>query len=127
MRLVHNAAMTFGERLAEAREDMDWSQKDLAQRLNQDQSTVAKWETGDSRPRDLAEIGFRASHLLGVNPSWLIVGEGAKKGETPMRDYYRKIESLPEEDRDVVFRLIDSYYDKMQPADPGNPQKRSRT
>jgi len=127
MRICHNLSMKFGERLAEAREDAGWSQQKLADELNADQSTIAKWETLDSRPRDVEEIGFRIAHLLGVNPSWLILGVGPKKGEMLMRDYYQKIESLLEEDREIVFRIIDSYYDKLPPAAAGNPPKRGRT
>ena len=59
-------------RIREYREKNGFSQEDLAQLLNLDRSSVAKWESGDSTPRtdrliEMAKI-FKCSidELLGL-------------------------------------------------------------
>ena len=59
-------------RIADKREQMNITQEQLAQRLETDRSTVAKWETGKSFPRPemlvkLTEVfGCTADELLGI-------------------------------------------------------------
>jgi len=41
---------TFGERLLRARQALGLSQKDMARRIGADPRTLARWESGKSRP-----------------------------------------------------------------------------
>ena len=64
--------MLFGERLKQLREGK-YSQEELAEKLNVNNNTISKWETGQQEPRarkvrELAEIlGTTPSYLLGDN------------------------------------------------------------
>ena len=67
--------MTFGERLASARQDRGWTQADLAARLGVAESQILHWELY-SLP-DLME--FRSLVLaLGCSADWLLGVEGGK-------------------------------------------------
>jgi transcriptional regulator with XRE-family HTH domain len=69
MAFCHYRCMTFGKRLAHAREVARLTQKRLADLLKQDQSTIAKWETGEREP-GLAMIG-KLCQTLEVRPDYL--------------------------------------------------------
>jgi transcriptional regulator with XRE-family HTH domain len=66
--------MEAGKRIALARSSSGMTQTDLAEKLNTDQSTVAKYETGVNEPR-LATIE-KIANLTGVSPCWLAFGIG---------------------------------------------------
>ena len=68
------AAATFGDRLAGAREAAGLSQRDLAQRLGVRLKTVAAWEDDAMDPR--ANRLQMLAGLLGVSIRWLLTGEG---------------------------------------------------
>ncbi|MGA8171528.1 MAG: S24 family peptidase [Methylocystis sp.] len=71
---------TLGERVARAREEKGWSQKELAERvrrinreLDTQQSTVHSLESGGvKRPRYLRELSI----VLDVSEGWLLTGDG---------------------------------------------------
>ncbi|MGA9278197.1 helix-turn-helix domain-containing protein [Ilumatobacter sp.] len=66
----------IGARLAEARSAAGFTQREIADRIGVKESTIAKWETGDTSPR-----GHRVSKLagvLGVSISWILMGRGVE-------------------------------------------------
>jgi transcriptional regulator with XRE-family HTH domain len=66
--------MEWWQRIAFAREAAGLTQDALAKLLNADQSTVAKYETGEREPR-LAVIEIIAK-ATGVSPCWIAFGIG---------------------------------------------------
>jgi transcriptional regulator with XRE-family HTH domain len=69
-------ARQIGERLAEARNAVGLSARELADHLGVKASTIARWESGEESPR-----GQRVSKLagiLGVSLSWILVGRGVE-------------------------------------------------
>lgn len=74
-----DAAATFGDRLAGAREASGLSQKDLARHIGVKENTVRAWEDDLSEPR--ANKLQMLSGLLNVSMRWLMTGEGAGLGE----------------------------------------------
>ncbi len=76
---------TLGERVAFAREQKGWTQKQLAERvrrcnpaLGTKQSTIHSLEEGSvERPRYLRELAI----VLDVNENWLLTGEGPMLGQ----------------------------------------------
>lgn len=66
----------IGARLAEARSAAGLSRRAIADRIGVKESTIAKWEAGDTSPR-----GHRVSKLagiLGVSISWILMGRGVE-------------------------------------------------
>lgn len=71
--------MTRRERLALRRRHCGFTQESLAARLGVERSTVARWETGLSRPRGWARNGL--AELLGVSLDEL---DGLFEQDTPV-------------------------------------------
>ncbi|MGI1663069.1 helix-turn-helix domain-containing protein [Palleronia sp. KMU-117] len=69
-----DAAATFGDRLAGAREAAGLSQADLAQRLGVTLESLRSWEDDRSEPRS-NRLQMLAG-LLNVSIAWLLTGEG---------------------------------------------------
>ncbi|MEB9681075.1 transcriptional regulator [Bacillus thuringiensis serovar pingluonsis] len=56
--------MIFSERLKEEREERNWSQSDLAEKIHVSRQSVSKWETGKNYPS--IEIIIHLSDLFGI-------------------------------------------------------------
>lgn len=69
-----DAAATFGDRLAAARDQAGLSQKAVAQRLGVKPSLIAAWEEDRKEPR--ANRLAMLSGMLGISLSWLMTGQG---------------------------------------------------
>lgn len=100
-------ATTLGQRLKDARNDAKISQKELANRLTMDYSTLNKYEN-DRRVPD-AVLLARISEFLNCDPGWLLTGKGEmhtteREGESrrPFPD-----EEAPAEYRRGDPRIID--------------------
>ena len=65
---------TLGGRIWRARDAMNLSVKDLAERLDVRTDTVSAWERDRSEPR--TGHLFMLAGLLGVTPAWLVSGIG---------------------------------------------------
>lgn len=65
--------MSIGSRIREARKSRGISQKELAERVNVSQPTVANWEAGAHDPRQL--MLARVAEALTVSRGWLASGE----------------------------------------------------
>jgi transcriptional regulator with XRE-family HTH domain len=65
---------TLGARIIEAREAMGLTTAQLARRLGVRTSTIAGWESNRTEPRS-NRLQMLAG-LLGVSPTWLLVGLG---------------------------------------------------
>lgn len=64
----------LASRIKEARENLAWSQEDLARRMHVTQPTVSNWEAGRKSPR--TQIMIRLAQVLGVSMEWLSTGRG---------------------------------------------------
>jgi len=63
---------TLGERLRYRRQQMGWTQEQLAVQAGTNQAVIQKIENGKSlRPRKIDEI----ADVLDVNPAWLMFGD----------------------------------------------------
>ena len=86
--------MMIAERLKRAREARGLTQGQVAARVELDQSTVAHWERGKSRPSP--EKLDRLAPLLGVDAEWLLFGRGrGPVGDSaPAQDGQRRSRSV---------------------------------
>ncbi len=69
-----NAAATFGDRVAGAREAVGMTQADLSRRLGVKLTTVRAWEDDVGEPR--ANKLQMMAGVLGVSIRWMLTGEG---------------------------------------------------
>ena len=65
--------MILGEKIAALRKQNNWSQEELAEKLQISRQSVSKWESGASIP-DLDRI-VKLSALFGVSTDYLIKDE----------------------------------------------------
>ena len=63
--------MTIGSRIKKRRQELGWSQRELAQRVNTRQATIADLERGAQQETSTALIR-RLAKTLGVTSDWLI-------------------------------------------------------
>ena len=90
----------IGARLAEARSTAGLSQRQIADRLGVRESTVAKWETGETVPRGHGVS--KLAGMLGVSISWILMGRGVE----PV-DHTSDIDQVRHELNSVRARLDD--------------------
>lgn len=83
--------MKLSEKIQSLRTDQEWSQGDLAERLDVSRQSVSKWETGQSVP-DLDKI-IKIADLFGVTTDYLL----------------RESEALPPQPESQII-----YVDKLQ-------------
>ena len=65
---------TFGGRVEIARERMEWSQEDLAQRINSSSKTISRYEQRTDPPRD-ERIVQDIAEATGAPLAWLLSGQ----------------------------------------------------
>ncbi|MCD7749148.1 MAG: helix-turn-helix domain-containing protein [Oscillospiraceae bacterium] len=71
--------MTFADKLIQLRKRWDWSQEELAQRLDVTRQSVSKWEGAQSVP-ELEKI-VALSRLFGVSTDYLLKDELTEEPE----------------------------------------------
>lgn len=69
--------MKIQEKIKENRQKHNWSQDDLAKKLNISRQSISKWETGESIP-DVDKLVLM-SEIFGITLDELIKGEKAKQ------------------------------------------------
>lgn len=67
-------AWTFGDRLRKARRDAGLSQVEMAYRLDTTDKSIANWEAGASKPRDIVGTARLVEEATGVSAEWLLFG-----------------------------------------------------
>ncbi len=67
-------AKDIGERIKEIRKTLGLSQEQFSQKLGTSRRSVSKYETGDNALPDQVKLKL---YDLGVNPTWLLSGEGS--------------------------------------------------
>lgn len=91
--------MFFGERIAECRKSLNWSQEALADRCSVTRQAVAKWEKGESMP-DIYTIA-RLANLFSITMEELIKTTDAV---VETQDFY--IRRLQENDKKAFCELM---------------------
>jgi transcriptional regulator with XRE-family HTH domain len=102
----------FGTRLKAKRLAQSLTQKTLADAVGVTGAAVSMWESnGDTAISAVAAL--KLSQRLNVNPFWLVFGQGGPtdKIEVPhfsklARKLARKIDRLPNRERDAVDQLL---------------------
>lgn len=107
----------FAQRLRELRKQKNLSQTELGQLAGLHYTHVGRFERGTSRPS--GDTLKRVADPLGVTSDYLLDGaaNGAAKARFEDRELlkqFQEVEQLPDEDKNVVKKLLDAFLTKKQ-------------
>lgn len=105
----------FPARLRELRKQKNLSQTELGQLAGLHYTHIGRFERGASRPS--GDTLMRLAEALGVTSDYLLEGatDAAAKAKFEDRELFRQfqeVEQLPEEDKNVVKKLLDAFLTK---------------
>lgn len=114
---VDSTQAGFPERLRQLRKQRNLSQTQLGELVHLHYTHIGRYERGVSRPT--ADALGRLAETLGVSGDYLMEGatEEAAKARFEDRELLRQfqeVETLPDEDKDVVKKLLDAFLTKKQ-------------
>ncbi len=107
----------FPQRLRELRKQKDLSQAELGKLVGVHYTHIGRYEGGVSRPS--ADILKRMADVLGVSGDYLMEGStqevvNARREDRELVRVFQEVETLSEEDRAVVKKLLDAFLMKKQ-------------
>lgn len=71
---------TFGDRVRKARDTTQMNQRDFASAIEVTEGSLATWETGRAKPRDIVAVAKRIEMLTRIPAGWLLGIEDAPGG-----------------------------------------------
>lgn len=107
--------MSLGERIARFRKLHDWTQKEMAAKLDVHAAHLSRWETDRVKP-NLGTLR-RIAETLGVSIEDLTRDDSAPESQLEDQEfirYLRELEQLDDEDRFVVKRVIEAMLTKKR-------------
>ncbi|NIM16407.1 MAG: helix-turn-helix domain-containing protein [Candidatus Aminicenantes bacterium] len=104
----------IGERIRLLRKEKNWSQTELAKKINSDARQISLYENGKITPSP--EIIVKIAQVFEVTTDYLLIEKSPKKpfilDDKVLSDYLEDIQNLQEEDRRCLFHMIDSFKTK---------------
>jgi transcriptional regulator with XRE-family HTH domain len=107
----------FAQRLRELRKQKNLSQTELGELASLHYTHIGRFERGASRPS--VDTLKRLSDALGVSSDYLLDGATDEAAKARFEDrellrQFQEIEHLPDEDKNVVKKLLDAFLVKKQ-------------
>ena len=109
-----------GKRIRKIRREKDWSQKELAEKINRTFSAISKFESGEPMGKDTL---FRLSQVLGTSEAFLLSGNtkafvdkrrdslvGVKKDED-LGLYVKELEKERDDFKEKYYKAIEELND----------------
>lgn len=112
-----NTLNILGSNIAIARKKIGFSQIQLAEKLGISQRVLCSYERGSRTmpvimlPQIAKELNLPVANLLGSKDTLFSLDERTRKAKY-LREL-EKLETVPAEDRQIVFNLIDSFAGKQ--------------
>ena len=104
--------MDIGRKIARFRKLKDWTQEELGQKMDVHKTVISRWELGRMAPR--LETLQRLAGVLGIELSELADHDRYEKPDGEASLLYRDFESLTEDDRMVVRKVVDAMLTKQR-------------
>jgi transcriptional regulator with XRE-family HTH domain len=109
--------MTLGDRIQLLRKEKGLTQSALANNIGVSIAQLTRYETQNVQPN--AEGLKRMAMVFGITIDYLVNGTIDQKAESAIADakllgLFKQIESLKEEDRKVIYKLIEAFAIKKQ-------------
>lgn len=114
----NSSIMEVGEKIKQIRKDKGLQQKAVAIEVGLDQSNYNKVENGRREPS--LEVLQKLSAILGVSIDELLSSENNKKPslvtveDKTISEKIRLIEQLDEEDKNVLYKMLDTMLTKQK-------------
>jgi transcriptional regulator with XRE-family HTH domain len=107
----------FAQRLRELRKSKNLSQTELGQLAGLHYTHIGRFERGASRPS--GDTLMRLADALGVTSDYLLDGATHEAAKARFEDrellkQFQEVEQLPDEDKNVVKKLLDAFLTKKQ-------------
>lgn len=107
----------FAQRLRELRKSKNLSQTELGQLAGLHYTHIGRFERGASRPS--GDTLMRLADVLGVTSDYLLDGATHEAAKARFEDrellkQFQEVEQLPDEDKNVVKKLLDAFLTKKQ-------------
>lgn len=109
--------MTLGERIQSLRKEKRLTQAALASNIGVSVAQLTRYETQGVQPN--AEALKRMAMVFGVSIDYVVNGTVEQKAEDAITDsellgLFKQVEGLPDEERNVVYKLIEAFTIKKQ-------------
>ena len=99
--------VNIGYKISKLRKDKNWSQGDLAQRLDASREIIGKYERGENLPS--IEMVAKMAKEFGVTVDFLI-GEGENAAlDKDTVNRINDIQKMDENTKNILFNVIDTY------------------
>lgn len=107
----------FAQRLRALRKNKNLSQTELGQLAGLHYTHIGRFERGTSRPS--GDTLKRLADALGVTSDYLLDGAATEAAKARFEDrellkQFQEVEQLPDEDKNVVKKLLDAFLTKKQ-------------
>ena len=106
--------MTFGEKIKKLRNEKNWTQDFVANRLNISSPALSRYESGTCEPKDWAMVSEFAKlynvttdYLLGLSDEKETVS--AQSNDERLVAFYEGYNDLDEADKDVLMATFDAF------------------
>tara|TARA_X000000950_G_C13622516_1_gene539982 strand:- start:175 stop:522 length:348 start_codon:yes stop_codon:yes gene_type:complete len=109
--------MNIGNRIQALRKQKGLTQSKLAEAIELSLPQLVRYETKDVQPT--ADKLKRLATVFGVSIDYLVYGTLDEKADSVINDlkllqYFKSVESMNDEDKAVVLKLIDAFITKKQ-------------
>ena len=106
--------MTFGEKIKKLRNEKNWTQDFVANRLNISSPALSRYESGTCEPKDLAMVSEFAK-LYNVTTDYLL-GLSDEKDNTSTQNndkefvaFYEGYKDLDDADKEILKATLDAF------------------
>lgn len=109
--------MNIGNRIQQFRKEKRLTQAALASNIGVSLAQLTRYETQGVLPN--AETLSRLAMVFGITIDYLVNGTVNEKAENVLTDarfisLFKEVESMPDQDRETIFKLIDAFIIKKQ-------------
>lgn len=103
LRWVVRRVVTIAARLKRLRQEKDWSQDDLAARIEVNRTTISHWEKGKRIPP--LEMAQKLSEIFGVSVDYLLARTDTRASGAPPTDLAARWPNLSPDRRERALKL----------------------
>jgi transcriptional regulator with XRE-family HTH domain len=103
---------TLGTRITELRKTKQWSQSDLAAKVEISYAQIGRYETKGAQPS--AEVLKKIADALNTTVDFLVNGNTEDKAKASLHDaevirFFKEVDNLPTEDKSALLRVIGGF------------------
>jgi transcriptional regulator with XRE-family HTH domain len=113
--------VTLGDKIKRLRQDKNWSQDQLAQKIEVSRRFIGAYETGKSMPS--AATLQKLAEVFGVSVDYLLSDEQTKNlaavsiTDQTLLEYFEEIQHMSESDKQAVKTMLEALIMKNKMAD----------